>query len=203
MNSSSSVPASHHEYPRQEFPIMSDSHPLSGAQLSELDASAPDPKDENYTSAPNQPPDSPGEPASGSSSSSSCSSLVSQTSTIRYEQESFELYSIRVKELYHLFWPNSSKTSSPNEFHIECLKGGTFHRIIGITIKQTSHSTERLVLRVPRDDDSHTDREVAIVNFVRQYPSIPVPEIKAFDCAEDNLLNSLYVIQSRILGHDL
>ena len=201
MNSSSSVPALHHKYPRQEFPIMSDSPPLSGVQLSELDASAPDPKDENYTSAPNQPSDSPSEPASGSSSS--CSSLVSQTSTIRYEQENFELYSIRVKELCHLLWPNSSKTSSPNEFHIERLKGGTFHRIIGITIKLSSHSTERLVLRIPRDDDSHADREVAIVNFVRQYPSIPVPEIKAFDCAEDNLLNSPYVIQSRIPGHDL
>ncbi|KAK3173747.1 hypothetical protein OEA41_007079 [Lepraria neglecta] len=139
---------------------MSDSHPLSGAQLSELDASAPDPKDENYTSAPNQPSDSAGEPASG-------------------------------------------KTSSPNEFHIERLKGGTFHRIIGITIKLSSHSTEQLLLSVPRDDDSHADREVAIVNFVRQYPSIPVPEIKAFDCAEDNLLNRPYVIPSRIPGHDL
>lgn len=149
---------------------MSDSCPLGGAHLSELDASAPDPKDENYTSAPNQPPDSPREPESGSSSS--CSSLVSQTSTIRYEQESFELYNIRVKELCYSLWPNSSKTSSPNEFHIERLKGGTFHQIIGIMIDQSSHTTERLVLRVPRDGDSHTDREFAIVNFVHKYPSI-------------------------------
>ena len=66
MKSSSSVPASHHKHPRQEFLTMSDSCPLGGAHLSELDASAPDSKDENYTSAPNQPPDSPREPESGS-----------------------------------------------------------------------------------------------------------------------------------------
>lgn len=50
------------------------------------------------------------EPINGSISSS-CNSSVSRTSTFRYEQESFELYSIRVKELCHVLWTNSTRVS--------------------------------------------------------------------------------------------
>ena len=93
--------------------------------------------------------------------------------------------------------------SAPNEFHTERLKGGGFNRIIGITINANTHLEERVVLRVPRFNDAHPDREVAVINFVRQHPRIPVTEIKVCDFTPDNPLGSPYVIQHRIPGNDM
>jgi len=41
------------------------------------------------------------------------------------------------------------RTSTPNVFHIEKLRGGGFNRIIGITINPSSDHGEELVLRMP------------------------------------------------------
>lgn len=153
-------------------------------------------------------------------------SIISQTSTVEYNQEGYGKYSVRVKELCCQLWPTlpkrsrakrflskwikttirkrgNARASESNEFYIERLKGGGFNRVIGITINRNSSNREELILRVPRFHDARPDREVANVQFVSQHPSIPVAKIKAFDFSEDNPLNSPYVIQSRIPGHDL
>lgn len=95
-------------------------------------------------------------------------------------------------------------SAPPKEFLIERLHGGGFNRIIGITIKHpTGEEPTQLILRVPRFDDARPDREVAVLHFVRQYTSIPVPEVKYMDFTSDNPLKKSYVIQNRITGHDL
>ena len=95
-------------------------------------------------------------------------------------------------------------SAPPKEFMIERLRGGGFNRIIGITVKHpTGEAPTQLILRVPRFDDARPDREVAVLRFIRQYTSIPIPEVKYVDFTSDNPLKRSYVIQNRIPGHDL
>lgn len=95
-------------------------------------------------------------------------------------------------------------SAPPKEFLIERLRGGGFNRIIGITVKHsTGEEPTQLILRVPRFDDARRDREVAVLRFISQYTSIPVPEVKYMDFTSDNPLKKSYVIQNRIPGHDL
>ena len=56
-----------------------------------------------------------------------------------------------------------------NGFEIERLKGGSFNRIIGITIHPKSDRQEQLVLRVPRFTTAPPDREIAILQFISLY----------------------------------
>lgn len=92
----------------------------------------------------------------------------------------------------------------PKEFLVDRLRGGGFNRVIGITIKHsTDEEATQLILRVPRFEDGRPDREVAVLRFIRQYTSIPVPEVKYADFTSENPLKQCYVIQNRIPGYDL
>ena len=168
-------------------------------------------------------------PSSSSISSlSSVSSEHSDTSTIKYDQESWALYSKRVEKLCQILWP-AEKTlkyrlcnskfaiwlRATKLLHIlvpslqtpviERLHGGDYNRIIGITLP--SSDTEKgyqLILRVPREKDlAHPSRDVAVLNYVRQHSSIPVAKIAGQDFSCNNPLESPYVLQHRIPGEDL
>ncbi|MCJ1454387.1 hypothetical protein MMC28_004740 [Mycoblastus sanguinarius] len=161
----------------------------------------------------------------GQHSDKASHSSDSTTSTIVYSHESFDQYSLRVKDLCHALWPSSLGKSrltrllgnrimgvirdkmfrrSPTDFQIERLRGGSFNRIIGITIThQNRNDATRLILRVPRFVTAHPDREVAILNLVRQHETIPVAQVEASDFTKGNPLERPYVIQKRIAGHDL
>ena len=107
-----------------------------------------------------------------------------------------------------LLLPKRSRSATTfvpaKEFLIERLRGGGFNRVIGITIKHTSdEEPTRLILRVPRFDNARPDREVAILRFVRQHTTIPVPEVRHVDYTCDNPLKQPYVIHNRIPGFDL
>ena len=101
----------------------------------------------------------------------------------------------------------ADETSKPllKEFIIERMTGGTFNRVIGITvIDPNADRPEKLILRVPRIAwMSRPDREVATLRYVRQHSSIPVADVKASDFDCDNPLKDPYVVQSRIAGTDL
>ena len=104
--------------------------------------------------------------------------------------------------------PNTSNETSKDilkDFIIERMKGGTFNRIIGITvIDPSADCPEQLILRTPRIAwMSRPDREVATLRYVRQHSSVPVAHVKAFDFNPDNPLKDPYVVQSRIAGTDL
>ena len=98
--------------------------------------------------------------------------------------------------------PAPEPTGPSKQFLIERMRGGSFNRVTGLTIIDANGKEEnRLVLRVPRFAwDSTPEREVAILRYVRQYTSIPVPEVIAVDYTSNSLLKDPYVIQKRIPG---
>ena len=101
--------------------------------------------------------------------------------------------------------PDETYKHPTEKFIVERMAGGTFNRVIGITvIDPNSDRPEQLILRVPRIAwMSRPDREVATLRYVRQHSSVPVADVKAFDFDCDNPLKDPYVIQSRIHGTDL
>lgn len=165
-------------------------------------------------------------------SSSAGESAKTNTSTIEFEHEAFETYQGRVKELCQLLWPNTPSGSrlkkmfdkrfggsrrgkklfrsilphKPKIFHIARLRGGGFNRIVGIDILgpgKAEPETERLILRIPRFEDAKPESEVAVLRYVSQHTTLPVPRIKSLDFTTNNSLKSPYVINYRIPGHDL
>ena len=159
---------------------------------------------------------------------SSDSSEHSDTSTIKYDQESWVLYSKRVEKLCQILLPaektlksrlSRSKLAtrlravkflhilvpSRQTLVIERLHGGDYNRIIGITLPPSDADTGyQLILRVPREKDlAHPSRDVAILNYVRQHSSIPVAKVVGHDFSCNNPLESPYVLQHRIPGEDL
>ena len=95
--------------------------------------------------------------------------------------------------------PNDTSKHTTKEFIIERMTGGTFNRIIGITVIDPNNDCpEQLILRVPRIAlMSRPDREVAVLRYVRQHSSVPVLVIKAYDfkCSKDP-----YVFKAGLLG---
>ncbi|CAD6591358.1 MAG: hypothetical protein ASARMPRED_005355 [Alectoria sarmentosa] len=101
--------------------------------------------------------------------------------------------------------PEETPKHITKEFVIERMTGGTFNRVIGITvIDPNADCPEQLILRVPRIAwMSRPDRDVATLHYVRQHSSIPVADVKAFDFHCENPLKDPYVVQRRIAGTDL
>ncbi|KAF6225975.1 hypothetical protein HO173_012642 [Letharia columbiana] len=157
-------------------------------------------------------------------------SVWSRTSTLEFHHEPFEEFKPLVEQLCLTIWPNSMrvptldyllgnvftgflrrKTSSrtaslfsSNTFHVERLSGGSFNRIIGITVtKAKSQDAIRYILRVPRFESARPNQEVAIVEYVHQYSTIPVARVVAMDFTANNPLKRPYVVQNRIPGFDL
>lgn len=175
--------------------------------------------------------------ATENSAISSSISIDSRTSTLKYSQEPFDEYRIRVKELCHVLWPAESPLahrnrrassiarsrildavrvrkfrravppSPENEVLIERLAGGTYNRIIGITVNDTgSLGPRNFVLRIPRPlmaDFGYIEREVAILRYVRQNSTLPVADVIKFDPTTENPLRSGYVVQTRLPGVSL
>ena len=118
----------------------------------------------------------------------------SETSTIVYGHEGFETYQARVRDLLRaLRGPNVAATAD-----IERLRGGSFNRIIGISLPDAG---DKLVLRIPRFE--HVD--VAIHSGVLRSlcDKLPVPEVVEYDTGTDNALGEPYLLTRRIEGVDL
>ena len=173
--------------------------------------------------------EAPRSPAMSDNNSIHSSSEHSDTSTLRYEQESFELFRPRVEKLCEMLWPpqpsirqslSCSKIAtrmhtnrllrllvpSPQAPLIERLRGGDYNRIVGISLpsSKTTHNHGRnTILRVPRWGQGQIDRVVATLDYVRQGTSIPVASVIAKDSTRDNPLESPYVLLDRVAGSDL
>ena len=184
-----------------------------------------------------EPPHDTEEPPKPPDESLALSLTDSRTSTLKYDQEPFTQYQIRVKSLCHMLWPaepgiatsergvgGATKSrildavrvkklrrflspSTEKELVIERLDGGTYNRVTGISVKETSMSDSKyLILRAPRPEMAaygHIEREVAILRYVRQNTTLPVPDVIRFDVTANNPLESGYVIQSRLPGVSL
>lgn len=177
------------------------------------------------------------EPDNKSSTVSSSISIDSRTSTLKYGQEPFDLYRTRVEDLCRKLWPAESRVATPErrmgevaksrilnavrvkklrrflsqssekEFIIERLAGGTYNRIVGITVKNSGiDDPQKFVLRVPRPqmaEFGYIEREVAILRYVRRNTTLPVADVISFDATANNSLESGYVVQSRLPGVSL
>ena len=166
------------------------------------------------------------EPSSPRGSTDCSRSTVSQTSTEEYCQIPFEEFSLQIKQLCEFLWgphpypgsiedslsqidSQSARSAEPsgfNEFVLEKMKGGGFNRVIGIDVTDSWNQTadiNRFVLRVPRFEHARLDRDVAALRFVHKYTSIPVPEVVLYDFTKANPLDSPYIVQTRVPGHDL
>ena len=148
----------------------------------------------------------------------------SETSTLRYTGEPFTEFKARVEKLCETLWPPPKSISRlvatrllANKFLrslmprpkgpiVERLKGGDYNRITSISLPSSyGNATSKLILRTPRWEESagRPDRDVAILDFVRQRTMIPVPEVIAKDFSNDNTLGMPYVVQRRVPGADL
>ena len=155
-------------------------------------------------------------------------SVKSWTSTFEFNHESFETFTLKVIELCHTVWPSAVRktmaqtfitnrlasllrTKKPalckasTTFGIERLTGGSFNRVIGITVTdKVSKQISRYILRIPRFGTARPDRDTAILNYVRQHaPTVPVAEILATDFSLRNILGQPYVVQTRLKGFGL
>lgn len=164
------------------------------------------------------------------SSKHSVLSIRSRTSTLEFHHQPFEDFKPLVEQLCLTLWPSTARTStierllgshltsllrrkafsstasllSSNPFLVERLSGGSFNRIIGITVTEPNlRVANRYILRVPRFESARPEREVATVEYVRQSSAIPVPNIVATDFTKNNPLKVPYVVQNRIPGFEL
>lgn len=152
---------------------------------------------------------------------------VSTATYERQEQEAQDAFNQRIEKLCQDLWPlptsfkhrlSASQIATrlrTNKFFrsflpvpqipvIQHLDGGGFNHITSITLP-SSYDVDHhdLILRVPREESSRPDQQVATLNYVRQRTSIPVATIEAVDFTCDNTLGSPYVLQHRIPGKDL
>lgn len=123
----------------------------------------------------------------------------SDTSTAVYDQEPFEKFKLRVLELCQKVLAPSAHAVS-----VERLRGGGFNRIVGILIRSDEGAaSNQYVLRVPRFEAAQLDRDLAPLRLLRQESKIRIPDVIAFDTTVGNVLQSPYMIQTRIPGAPL
>ena len=162
--------------------------------------------------------------ASLTSRSASLISETSETSTLRYTGEPFTEFKTKVEKLCENLWPPPKSIRRlvalrlrankllrpfippPKGPVIERLKGGDYNRITSISLPASYEvATSKLILRNSRweEGEGRPDRAVAILDFVRQRTTIPVPEVIAKDFSNDNALGMPYVVQRRVPGSDI
>ena len=139
---------------------------------------------------------------------------VSATRTECEEHTPFAEFAWSVQQLCKEFWPRSYQ-----DITITRLNGGSFNRIIGLSVKPSvapsrvtfstfskgQHgspevSTENYILRVSRDDESDLSHQIANLFYVQTHTTLPVPRILTFDLGSDNSLERPYTLQQRIPG---
>ncbi|EAS32050.3 uncharacterized protein CIMG_13677 [Coccidioides immitis RS] len=138
------------------------------------------------------------------SSCSSCSSR-SGTSTVYYGHTAFTEFSGQVRHLCQVLWPQSS----PEGTTIERLTGGSYNRVIGLSIDNVNTDAiappqaARFILRIPRFESAQVENQIATLSFLKQRTQIPIPKIVLFDLTPENAIDSPYTVQLRISGLDL
>lgn len=165
--------------------------------------------------------------ASPTRSSNASIQTVSTATYERQEQEAEDAFNQRIEKLCRDLWPlpisikhrflasQAAARLRTNKFFgsfvpapqtplIQHLKGGGFNHITSITLPSSYDKGHRnLILRVPREDKSRPDQQVATLNFIQQRTSIQVATIESTDFTCNNAIGKPYVLQRRIPGRDL
>jgi len=123
----------------------------------------------------------------------------SDSSTVVYDHEPFETFKARVLELCQTVLAPSN-----SEISIERMHGGGFNRIIGVSVTSSeSPAVSQYVLRVPRFEVAQLNRDLAPLQLLHQRSKIKIPNVVTFDTTRHNVLESAYMIQTRIPGLSL
>jgi hypothetical protein len=162
-----------------------------------------------------------------SDSDSDASSVVSETSTLEYEQESFETFKEKCHQLALQLFPERTV----KDIQIERMLGGSFHRVIGIKVyhdgmmrpspqtrlrriiarcfgsrrRKTTIKESKYILRIPRfsDDSVCMEYQIATMKLAASQLEFPVPSVHSFDTSEENALGKPYMVQPRLPGQAL
>ena len=80
--------------------------------------------------------------------------------------------------------------------------GGSFNRIVEIEVKESSQgASSSYMLRIPRFENARPDRDVAILEYVRDYyPTVPVATVVKSDFTCNNVLEKPYLLQKKLSG---
>ncbi|KZV85791.1 APH-domain-containing protein [Exidia glandulosa HHB12029] len=133
------------------------------------------------------------------STTNSSSDAASESSTIVYSHEAFETFQHRVRHLLEELRSSDQAASAV----ISRLRGGSFNRIIGITMAPDSSSAQELILRVPRFESADITLQVQILAWLSRSTELPVPRVVAHDDATDNPLAEPYILMEKLQGVSL
>jgi hypothetical protein len=151
------------------------------------------------------------------------SSFVSETSTVKYDQEPYASFQEKVVALSNSLFSDNTV----NDIKLERIKGGSFNRIIGITLlksklplflmgqframlsvcirgktKQTPKPKD-LILRVPRDTLHNLFYQAITLSYLERKLPYPVPKPVCYDSGTENALGRAYMVQKRLPGQSL
>jgi aminoglycoside phosphotransferase (APT) family kinase protein len=137
--------------------------------------------------------------------SDDASSIHSDSSSSLYGHTPFSEFELQVRALCKNLWPFSSNGGTI----IEHLYGGSYNRIVAITIDNiSSHSTvtkipASFILRIPRNDTSGLAQQITFLRYLKSHSSLPIPDVVAFDLTSDNSIGKPFMLQHRIAGVNL
>lgn len=154
-------------------------------------------------------------------------SWVSQASSSLWSgtQEPFEEFRHKVLALCHHLWPGRKD----EVFEIEKMIGGSFSRIVGITVrppvleisalarvfgyvqsllglkkKPLATPTQRYILRMKRWKDSEGfDEMETLLKIARSITDLPLQRIIIVDKSDDNAIGMPYILEQRLEGENL
>ncbi|KAF8526625.1 phosphotransferase enzyme family-domain-containing protein [Hysterangium stoloniferum] len=122
------------------------------------------------------------------SESSSC--RISQTST-----ELFETFSHQAHDLLGFLFPNDLP------IEVKHMAGGASNRVVRGTLRSDSMDSQKnIVLRIPRVQFNSPTNEVAVLSFLAEKTSIPVPRVLHFDASSSNIISNPFVILEYLPG---
>ena len=167
-----------------------------------------------------------GDPRSAMSEALNAGSIpwnVSFTQTECEVNTPFSELAWSVQQLCQKFWPTSYE-----EVQIARLDGGSFNRIVSLTLNPSTalrpvlsqvlptnqsknprckssidpddKPAANYILRISRWEDSDIEHQIEILSYVRLHTDIPIPRILAYDVGSNNTLERPYTLQKRIPG---
>lgn len=149
-----------------------------------------------------------------------CSATSSDYSAA-FEQEPFTSFQQKVKRLFLKTFPGHG----PADIRIESIRGGSFNRIVGLTVLTPRRFTvrwlqqrlracidlhdgigsEKYIVRIPRfniEVEGMID-DIVTLQFASSRLQLPVPVLIHFEVFAANAINSPYTIQTRLPGMHL
>ncbi|KAF2109368.1 hypothetical protein BDV96DRAFT_474553, partial [Lophiotrema nucula] len=134
-----------------------------------------------------------------------------------------ETFKDKVVDLFATHFPDKD----PRTFQVDRIKGGSFNRIIGVTISQPKpqeftwewvlqvfhnmcgqrqvKKDEKYIIRIPRAkyEGDEMKYDVAVLQFAASRLPYPIPRVQFVDYTSENALGSPYTIQPRLEGNNL